>query len=187
MAVDEETAAVVSALEEIGVEYALTGSLASNFHGVPRATRDVDVVVAWRPGGLEALAGVLAPGFVLDAQTSFETVTGTTRHLLRSRTSPLVVELFSFRADDPHDLARFGRRQRVEALGRRLWVMSAEDAVVTKLRWASAPGRQKDVSDARGILAMSGESLDLAYIRAWCAQHGTLSALDALLDELGPS
>ena len=81
---------------------------------------------------------------------------------------------------------RFDRRLRVEALGRRLWVMSAEDVVVTKLRWASAPGRQKDLSDAQGILALNAGALDLDYVRTWCAPHATTEVLDSLLAALGP-
>lgn len=37
---------VISALEIIGVPYMLTGSLASSTYGVPRATNDIDIVVA---------------------------------------------------------------------------------------------------------------------------------------------
>jgi hypothetical protein len=186
MAVDDEAATVVAALEALRIEYALTGSFASNFHGVPRATRDMDLVVNWRGGDLEALTACLEPGFALDPQASFETVTGSTRHLLRSSRSPFTVELFSLRPDDAHDCARFDRRLRVEALGVRLWVMSAEDVVVTKLRWASAPGRQKDLSDAQGILAMMGDAVDLDYVRGWCHRHGTIATLEALLAALEP-
>jgi hypothetical protein len=73
---------------------------------------------------------------------------------------------------------------RVKALGRLLWVMSAEDVVVTKLRWAATPGRQKDLSDAHGILALAGDALDLGYVRAWCARHGTIAVLESLLKAL---
>jgi hypothetical protein len=64
--------------------------------------------------------------------------------------------------------------------------MSAEDVVVTKLRWASAPGRQKDLSDAQGILAMMGDAVDLDYVRGWCHRHGTIATLEALLAALEP-
>jgi hypothetical protein len=39
--------------------------------------------------------------------------------------------------DDPHDQERFRRRQRVEILGRTALVATAEDMIITKLRWPS--------------------------------------------------
>ena len=36
---------VVQSLDEIGIPYMLTGSLAASYHGAPRATQDVDLVI----------------------------------------------------------------------------------------------------------------------------------------------
>lgn len=37
---------VTAALDNTGVPYMLTGSLASSMYGIPRATNDIDIVVA---------------------------------------------------------------------------------------------------------------------------------------------
>ncbi len=42
---DEATLAVISALEQQQIPYMLVGSLASNFYGVARSTKDADFVV----------------------------------------------------------------------------------------------------------------------------------------------
>jgi hypothetical protein len=47
---------IVGLLEAANVPYMLTGSFASTFHGTPRATQDVDLVVAPSPGGLRCSA-----------------------------------------------------------------------------------------------------------------------------------
>ena len=36
---------VCQRLEEAGIAYMLTGSLAANFYAVPRMTRDIDIVI----------------------------------------------------------------------------------------------------------------------------------------------
>lgn len=36
---------IVTALGRAGIAYMLTGSLASSFHGVPRSTQDIDIVI----------------------------------------------------------------------------------------------------------------------------------------------
>ena len=40
------TLKVTEALEALGIPYFVGGSLASSLHGVPRATKDVDLVAA---------------------------------------------------------------------------------------------------------------------------------------------
>jgi len=36
---------ISTALDQAGIAYMLTGSLASSFHGVPRSTQDIDIVI----------------------------------------------------------------------------------------------------------------------------------------------
>jgi hypothetical protein len=57
----------------------IVGSLASNFHGIPRSTRDADFVIDALPGSLERLARALPRGLTLQQRSAFEGVTGTTR------------------------------------------------------------------------------------------------------------
>ena len=40
---------LLSKLDECGIPYMITGSFASNIHGLPRATQDADVVIEAEP------------------------------------------------------------------------------------------------------------------------------------------
>jgi hypothetical protein len=44
--VETVVARVLAALASSGVPYMLTGSFASAFHGAPRTTHDIDIVIA---------------------------------------------------------------------------------------------------------------------------------------------
>jgi len=47
------------------------------------------------------------------------------------------------------------------SIGTEVWIPTAEDIVVQKLRW----GRNKDLDDARDVLAVQGtDFLDMPYI-----------------------
>jgi hypothetical protein len=180
---DEAVVAVLEALATAGIPYMVVGSLASNVHGIPRSTRDADVVVALPPGSLERLARALPPGLTLHAQAAFEGVTGTVRHLVTLSGSPFVCELFA-RSDDAHDRARFERRQQLRVLGHSVFVASAEDMVITKLRWALDAGRLKDRDDVRNILAVRGDDLDWDYVHRWTLAHGTAALLEEIRKSL---
>lgn len=166
---------VLAALDAAAIPYMLVGSLASNFHGIPRSTRDADLVLQLPAGGLQRLAAELPAELRLERQGAFEAVTGTIRYLVTLAGSPFVCELFEL-SDDPHDRARFARRLSARVLGREAFVASAEDMVITKLRWVVAANRPKDREDIRNILAVQGQ-LDWAYIDTWCATHGTAQML----------
>lgn len=174
---DAAIVATLAALERAAVPYMIVGSLASNFYGVPRATRDADLVIDVTGDVLTALAARLPATMTLDPQPAFEAVTGTTRYLIGVADTPFVIELFAL-SDDSHDRARFARRQRVSLLGHSAWIATPEDMVITKLRWIAGGGRTKDRDDVRNILAVQGASLDQGYLAQWTSTHGTAGLLD---------
>jgi len=113
---------------------------------------------------------------VLERQGAFEAVTGTVRHLISLAGSPFVCELFEL-SDDPHDRARFARRVAARLLTRDAFVASAEDMIITKLRWAQGAHRSKDRDDIRNMLALQESQLDWTYLDRWSATHGTAELL----------
>ena len=182
----ELAARVIEALEAECIPYMVVGALSSSVFGIPRATKDVDIVLQLQTRapllGLEArLAGVV----VFDPQVTFETLTGSVRHILTAMTKPpFIVELFEL-GSDPFVVARFARR-RAEWSGqikRQVFLPTAEDVIVQKLRW----GRPKDLEDARDVLAVQTPAkLDMAYVTRWCVLHQTSGLLHAMLAEIAP-
>lgn len=186
MTADEAVVAVIDALDAAGIPYMIVGSLASNVHGIPRSTRDADLVVEADPSGWDRLGRALPASLRLHPQGSFEAVTGTVRYLIELSASPFVCELFAL-SDDPHDRERFRRRQQIRVLGREASVASVEDMIVTKLRWAVEARRAKDRDDVRNMVAVRGDSLDWRYIRQWCTVHRTLDQLEAIRSTIPPA
>jgi hypothetical protein len=182
---DEATVAVIDVLNDLAVPYMLVGSLSSNFYGIPRATQDADFDVHFGKVAITSVAQLLAPSFRLDPQLTFETVTGITRHLLRAVDSPFQIELFLLSEDD-HDQEGFRRRYPVRILDRATFVPTAEDVIITKLRWALQGRRAKDLDDARNVIAVHGARLDWQYINQWCDLHGTRPLLEETRRALPP-
>lgn len=71
---------VTDALEHAGVPHMVTGSLASTFHGEPRATRDIDIVIDPDPVTLGRLLDLLRAGdFYVDRDAAEEAMRSRTQ------------------------------------------------------------------------------------------------------------
>ena len=168
---------LVEAFERFGIPYMIVGSYSSNFYGIPRSTKDADLVVHLPSAEWAKLPGLLPDGIEMEDQMSFEMVTSTRRELLRVRDSLFQIELFRL-SDDLHDRSRFERRQKIEVFPDvEVYLPTAEDVIVQKLRWSLGAKRPKDFADVVAVMQVQGKVLDWPYIEKWCAAHGTLEIL----------
>jgi hypothetical protein len=186
MKADEAVVAVIEALEAAGVAYMVVGALSSNFYGIPRATEDADLVLELGDVPLTEVLSHLGPGFRLDRQGTFETITMTARHVVKVPSTDFTIELFRL-GQDEHDQERFRRRRQVLLLGRTVFLPTAEDVIVTKLFWARGRKGSKDRDDVRDVIAVQGDKLDWGYIYHWADRHGTRALLDEIRGEIPPS
>ncbi len=96
----DEFRTIIEALERAGIDYALVGALALAFHGVSRATKDVDLLV--RP---EDLDGALeAVREVWETRHKAETADGAVRVV--SRAGLIAMKSRSSRLSDLADVER---------------------------------------------------------------------------------
>jgi hypothetical protein len=174
---------VVEALEALGVDYYVGGSVASSAHGVPRSSIDADLVA-----GLEARH--VAP-FVARLRTYFYLDEGRVRSAVAARRSFNLIHLDTmFKVDvfvsrrRPFDLEA-QKRARPALLqgtggGRSFSLCSAEDTVLAKLEWFRAGGEasERQWADVVGLLRTLGTGLDQAYLRAWAAALGVTDLLE---------
>ena len=145
------------------------------------AYKDADFVIELGTRSVVEIARRLGPDFRLDPQMSFETLTGTRRYEMTVAQSLFRIELFLL-SDDPYDRERFRRRRAFDIQGRSIFFLTAEDVVVTKLRW----GRGKDLEDVQGVIAAQADALDWDYIHAWCDRHGTRELLEEVRRSIPP-
>lgn len=170
--------ALLRAFDGHDIPYMVVGSYSSNFYGIPRMTKDADVVVHLASADWAGIPGILPDGIAMQDQMSFEMVTATRREILQVEGSRFEIELFRL-SDDAHDQARFLRRKRVEIFqGSRVCLPTPEDVIIQKLRWCRNAKRGKDYDDVVAVMAtLSPEVLDREYLEHWCGEHETLDLL----------
>lgn len=160
--------AVARAIEAAGVEYLVTGSVASSLQGEPRSTHDIDLVVDLpQPAVASLLAAFPPPAYHLDEVAVREAVRG--RHmfnLLEVRTGDKV-DFWPLK-EEPFDRSRFARKCREDAGGFPVWVSSPEDTILAKLKWAMrSGGSEKQFRDALRVYEVQHGKLDLGYLERW--------------------
>jgi hypothetical protein len=183
MTIEETAGLVVDSCTDLGIPVLIVGSLSSNYYGLGRSTNDADLVVQSRPGDIQSLAKRLAPTLTLDPQPSFESITLTTKYLFAVRDHAFYVELFEL-SDDEHDQERFARRVPINLFGTTVWLPTAEDVLVMKLRWYARGKRGKDFDDIRNVINVQQNRVDWDYIYRWCDVHGSREHLDDIRKSL---
>ena len=163
---------VARALTTVGAEYFLGGSLASSLQGEPRATNDIDFVIALPLGKIGDLSAALGDDFEVDADTLRDAI-------LRARCAnafylPVVTKIDFFgRGYEPFDESEFSRRRSmtVTASGASLVVKSPEDTVLRKLLWFREGGEvsEKQWRDVVSVLKISGDKMDQTYLTTWAS------------------
>jgi hypothetical protein len=162
-------------LDGAGIEYMLTGSLAASYYASPRMTRDIDMVVALGAEAVSKLASALGEDYHADKDLLADGFRlGRPCNVVHM---PTLVKIdFIPRKDSDYRRLEFQRRRKVDFAGVPLWIVSAEDLVISKLEWAREARSELQMRDVRGLLKAS---LDRAYLNEWA---GRLQ-LAALLNE----
>lgn len=167
-------------LNATGIGYMLTGSMASNYWGIPRSTHDLDFVVRISAREVAVIVAAFATDFHLDADAIRAAFGPPYQFNAIDERSALKVDFWVLR-DEPFEREMFSRRLAVELLGERAAIATAEDTILHKLYWDSLTPSERQLADVAGIFAVQAGALDLAYLRRWSAVLRVDEKLSALL------
>ncbi len=146
----------------------VVGSFASTFHGEPRATQDIDVVIELGSDELERFLDALPDAeWYVDRETAREALRSASMFNVVDYSTGWKVDLI-VRKPGAFAATEFGRRVEIELLGVRVCMATAEDTVLSKLVWAEASGgSERQLRDASGIVMVTSDELDVRYIDGW--------------------
>ena len=177
----EETEAfrrVLSVLQDSQIEYMIVGSYAASLHGFVRTTHDLDLVIALTREQSDELAAALGDEFYLDTESAREAVEQHDMFNAIHLDSGVKVDFWILK-DDEFARTQFARRQCVEFEGVPACVETAEDTILSKLKWYRMTPSDRQLADVRGILELQRDRLDWAYLRDWAKRQGVDDLLEA--------
>jgi len=172
---------VISVLNRHHIPYAIIGAFAASFHGVVRASMDADAMISLEPTRMDvrALMGHLRKaGFKsIDRRGDVHDPIGAVIHVqdgFKNRVD-LLMNIRGMAEDV------FTRVIETDFMGTRIRVIGVEDFIAMKI-FAGSP---RDLSDAAGVLKVSGDRMDMTLAKSLVRKYGK-GALDKLASLLKP-
>ncbi len=172
-------------LDDLGIPYALGGSVASSLFGEPRSTIDVDIAIQLDEERCNALVDRLDAEFYVPSDAARAAVAEHSSFNLLDTASGLKVDLFVV-GDGALDAMQMERRLRMmlPEIGRPIWVTSPEVQVLRKLDWYVRGGQVSDRQwrDVVSILRITAE-LDTTFLTGAARGLGLDDLLTRALDQ----
>ncbi len=161
---------VTTVLDAAGVPYMVAGSLGSSLFGQARATNDADIVIAPTAEQLPQVVDGLSEYYVSREAATWafqnrsmfnviDVATGSKADLILLKNRPFSREEFS-------------RRIQATVLGVPVWIVTPEDAILSKLEWSKAGESERQFQDALWVVVVQFERLDWVYLRHWALELG---------------
>jgi hypothetical protein len=173
---------LVDALNDAGIPYMLSGSIGSGFHGQPRATNDVDIVIAPTESQLHSFLRSLGKDYYVSLNA--------VREAFRCESAFNVIDMqtgwkadFIIRRRRPFSIEEFQRRQKVSIMGLDTWIVSPEDMILIKLEWAKNSKSDRQLEDALKVAMVQFDRLDQDYLHKWAKELQVESSLKQLLEQ----
>lgn len=178
---------VASVFEQQRIPYVLVGSFASSIHGMYRSTADIDIVADLKSEQVIPLLNALQGSFYVDEHAVREAIDRQQSFNAIHFDSVFKVDIFIPKSDEfsKKQIERRELRAIAPEIEQMIYVATAEDTILAKLRWYNAGGQVSNTqwADVVGILGASATRLDLTYLQDWSERLGLADLLERAFTE----
>ena len=173
---------VIEKLNEQDIPYMLSGSVSSSLHGQPRATKDVDIVIAPTEEQVLSFTENLGGNYYVSLDAVRDALAHNSTFNVIDNESGWKVD-FIVRKDRPFSHKEFQRRYAAKIKGLDVWITSPEDTILSKLEWAKNSHSEQQFRDALGVAVVQWHRLDIDYMHKWAKELRVESSLKQLLQQ----
>jgi hypothetical protein len=173
----------VAPLEALGLDYMITGGVASVIYGDPRFTRNIDLVLGLREGDAGGFLDALSPkDFYRPPSDVLREEIRRPRHghfKIIHRDTALRADVYLL-GDDPLHAWAFERRVRIPLEeDTAIWLAPPEYVLVRKLQYYQESGSDRHLRDVSAMLEISRGKIDLLEVELWTHRLGLEGAWGA--------
>jgi hypothetical protein len=179
---------ITTELEKLKIRYVLVGSFASSLYGLYRATADIDILADIKTEHVTPLYKALEEAFYIDELAMRNAIARGQSFNAIHFDSVFKVDIFVASDDDfaATQLSRRKLRRLSPDRANEVYVASAEDTILAKLRWFRAGNEtsKNQWNDVLGILSVLKDELDEGYLITWAERLGVGDLLERASDEV---
>lgn len=163
---------VVGLLEVAQIPYMVTGSFASSFHGTPRTTQDIDLIVFPTVGQLRGfLQSLPASDYYVSGPEALEALERQGQFNVIDLKGGWKID-FIIGKNRPFSREEFARRAVVNFMGMSLTMASVEDTILAKLEWSKLGESTRQLEDVAAMLRIRHDEIDTEYLTRWIEALG---------------
>lgn len=156
---------VVKRLESARIPYMITGSIAANFYTTPRMTRDIDIVIEVEEKDAGTLFSLFSSDFYVDKNSIRNAIHN--KQIFNIIHSEGIVKVdFIIRKDTNYRNLEFKNRRSIVFEGQKIFIVSPEDLILSKLFWARESLSEMQIRDVNNLFKTI-HKLDRVYIEKW--------------------
>ena len=174
---------VTAVLDKLEIPYFITGGFAVSVWGRPRATFDIDIVVKLIEPEISKLAKMLRSvsefGYI-DEDTAKEAIRTNGEFNFIDPETGVKADFWVAKNDEIME-EEYRRIKKKEINGQRVYFISPEDLILSKLRWYKISPSSRHIEDVESVLKISGDILDKKYLLEQSRKQGTWDELNKLL------
>jgi hypothetical protein len=163
-------------LIEHQISFMLTGSIAMNYFVEPRMTRDIDIVIHLKEEDIPLIMKMFEKDYYIDEEAIKWAIENNRMFNIIHNETVTKVD-FILRKSNTYRLLEFERRQQIQFLNVKTYIVSLEDLIISKLYWMKD---SKSDFQKRDILLLLASSHDTLYVEKWSKNLG----LESILEEI---
>jgi hypothetical protein len=161
---------VTRRLNEAEIPYMISGSIAANYYTIPRMTRDIDIVIELKEDDVDKFVALFEDDFYINREMILNEVSR--KGMFNLIYNRYVIKIdFIIKKSSAYQNAEFSNRKQVLIDQCPMWIVSAEDLVVSKLLWAKESHSEMQLKDVANLME-TVNNLDSKYIGNWIRELG---------------
>ena len=180
-------ALVAQRLTELKIPYFVGGGVASIVHGEERFTKDADIVIRIFPFHIPQFVKAFEADFVVSADAVQDALEQRYAFNIIHIETAYKIDLYPITDEDEMEITALARRLQIDIGAGEIWLASAEDVILAKLKWFRKGGElsEKQWRDVLGILKVQGTNLDFTYLEPMAARFHLTDLLVRARDDAG--
>lgn len=176
---------IAKILERLKIPYIVTGGMAVLIWGRPRFTADIDIVIEFESkdvNGFVASLSKLGEASYIDKNMIEDALARKGEFNFIHGDTGIKIDFWILDKNDIFELNRLKRRVGKTILGQKVYFISPEDLILSKLWWHKQSQSTRHLEDIESIIKISGKKLDMEYLEQQAKKQNNWGILKKLIE-----